>query len=132
MAIFKRLLFLSSSLFVFHIIYVFIWSLYKSSFDVTISIYSAFGIGVYIIVYSFWAYFLFSFIFIFFSKRTSNFYWKIIVSVILMIAAYTLSRTGDIIDGDFFHKFDFSPFIAFMLSSIILLVADNLFLKMKK
>lgn len=123
----KRTFFLGIILFVFQMLYIFLWSLYKSFFDLITALKSTFGVGIYTIMYAFWAYFLFSYIFIIATMRMKNYWSKFPIAIAIMIVSYFLFRAGDIIDGDFIRKFNLTPLVGFLLTAPIMVLFDRIF-----
>lgn len=129
---YKKTILLGLSLFLFHLIYVLIWSLIKSSFDIANSLNSVLGIGVYMVFYALWAYFLFSFIFLQLSSHLmTSFLEKMTLSLIIITISYFLFRIGDIVDGDFLKNFQLLSFLAFILTAPVILLIDYILPKTK-
>lgn len=125
MKILKKTIFLAFIMFFFHMAYVFVWSLFRASFDFKHAFQSTFGIGLYAIVYASWAYLLSSFIFTIVANRTARPGNRLVIAVAMMIALYLLFRAGDIIDGDFVKTFSFISFLGFMLTIPVIMLASR-------
>ncbi|MEQ9404462.1 MAG: hypothetical protein RIM99_12790 [Cyclobacteriaceae bacterium] len=129
----KKVFLMGLSLFLFHLIYIFLWSLYESSFNLSNSLASTFGVGVYMIFYALWAYLLFSFIYVVITRKwIKALHGKIILALALMMISYVLFRTGDIIDGDFIKNFTMPPLLGFVLSAPFMVVVDRFILEIRQ
>ena len=121
-------LFLATITFVIHMVIGTILSFIVPPSQAYIS-YGVIGSIIYIFVFAFWAYIAFSFLYLLLAERTKNVTTRYIISFILMIIAYVLYRTGDIIDGDFMQRFKFFPFLVFLLTGpmmvLIASIIDN-------
>ncbi len=121
---FLKALLISLSLYISHILLIMIvGNFYREQGSIN---YGIIGSAVYIFIVAFWAYYLLTLIYLLISH--SMIFWnKLIVALIILLIGYTASRTGDIIDGDFIERFRVVPFLLFVLSSILIVLFDNLF-----
>ncbi|GEM_PF-2738981 len=125
---FLKALLISVALFGSHILILFVMSIF---YDEPGAInYGIVGSAVYIFIVAFWAYYCLTLMYLFISRSITGVWNKIIISLIVMLIGYILSRVGDFIDGDFVEKFRIVPFTLFILSSILLVSFDCLYTRM--
>jgi hypothetical protein len=89
--------------------------------------YGLLGGVIYGFIFGFWAYYVLTIAYLYLTKTILATTMKFIYALLIVIIGYFMSRTGDIIDGDFVRKFDFFLLLTFLLSSILLVVLDRLF-----
>ncbi len=89
--------------------------------------YGLFGWLIYYFIFGFWAYYILTLAYLYITKSIKNISMKLVCALIIVSIGYFMSRTGDIIDGDFVRKFDFFLLLIFLLSSVLLVALDRLF-----
>jgi hypothetical protein len=87
--------------------------------------YGILGAAFYILIVAFWAYYILILVYLLISNDRSipN---KMLVSIVIMLIGYLISRGGDIIDGDFKRKFNLIIFVGFIASAFLIVWFDQL------
>lgn len=84
---------------------------------------------VYLFIFGYWAYVVASVAYLSLGKKYKSTLPKLILSIFLMLVGYLLSRTGDIIDGDFIHNFNLDILIFFIALSPSFILVERLLKK---
>lgn len=123
MNIFFKTLIISLSLFVFHVILIILISPFYQKHG-TIN-YGIMGSAVYLFIVASWAYFLLMLFYVSLS-RGKHIRMKFLISLVIMLIGYVISRGGDIIDGDFIKNFSLIILLGFIVSAPIIVGIDKL------
>ncbi len=135
MKIYLKSLILSLGIFIFHFFCLYIVLLRRGSDYLILTepgksgSFSFVGMMIYSFIIAFWVYYLLSFVYVMITRSMSNHYSKLGIGLILMICGYLLYRTGDLIDGDFISRFQFSSLLIFLLSAPLLILMETLLSK---
>lgn len=125
MNLFIRTLFISLAVFLFHMLAIFL----LDSGGSEAGYYSGLGAVIFYFFFGYWGYFILSAIYIYISKKDSQRKAKCLKAFIIILMGYLLFRIPDIIDNDFFQKFDFRVFFLFLISIPILVELEYLLRK---
>ena len=126
-----RSLIIATIVFVIHMVVGTIISLLLPSNDTSMS-YGTIGSIIYVFFVAFWAYVAISFLYLLFTKNKHSIFGRLVISFFVMIIAYLLFRLGDIIDGDFYNRFELVPLVIFLLTGPLFLIIESFLITNKR
>ena len=91
--------------------------------------YSGLGAIIFYFVFGYWGYFILSGIYIYTSRNDLQRKFKYIKALIIILVGYVLFRVPDIIDDDFFSRFEIRALLFFLLLMPVLVEFENLLRK---
>ncbi len=94
--------------------------------------YGLMGGLIYGLIFGFWAYWLFSWVYIQISKHAPLRKTKYVKGLFVLLIGYIVSRVSDIIDRDFINNFNWPYFLMFIVSMPILIETVELLNKRSK